>query len=138
MAACAAQQATRRADATSAAQASGTHAGQTRNPQPLMADEIVYALHRAIVVRDSDRKGYGYPDNPVKQKDSAAHFSIVGELSDSEARESVAKRLADTDAHIEQVKMQAAVERRVVELRHEAARHHRLPRRPSYPARRRR
>jgi hypothetical protein len=86
-----------------------------------MADEIVYVLHRAIVVRDFGRKGYGYPDNPVRFKDGTVPFAIVGELSESEAGGNVAKRAGDTDAHIEQVKMQAAVERRVQELRREAA-----------------
>jgi hypothetical protein len=126
MVARAAEQATRRADAPGAAQASGTPASSTPNSfeQPLMADDkvTVFVLHRAMTVSAAvtTTKGTGRSNAEYRHQDAAVPFS-VREGDEFEVRENAQKLKADVEARVEHLQMEAKIAARVVQLRRQQA-----------------
>lgn len=90
-------------------------------------ETTVYALHRAIVVRDSDRatvtttKGIaGWAPDFGETMNAPAEF-VVREASDDESKSSAQRLKDEVDARVEHLTMEAAIKARMAELRHEAA-----------------
>lgn len=88
-----------------------------------MADDtVVFALHRAVVVRDAGpaTKGYRYRTRMGDAMDSPTAF-MVRHASDDEAKESAQKLKDEVAARVEHLQMEAKIAARVAELRHEIA-----------------
>jgi hypothetical protein len=121
------EKAVRRPDATGPGSSGGTCAAASTDTfeQSLMPGEVVYTLHRAVVVRSTApvtaTKGVaGWAPDFGETLNARTEF-VVSDASD-DASKSSAQRLKDAvDERVERLQMEAAIKARVAELRHDAA-----------------